>query len=222
MRTLILALLAALMGCTHTMELKNLPPSPYADRPAADPPVAVGVVDMGGDKHSSIYARVLAGALRTQPGVERVVFPYRGDDSVDVLARLSVRPRYRGSAANFFITFPGFVVLTPWWHGYIYRANPRTEVQLVASTGEIVEVVSWEHEYTFHQSDGGRTWVQLSLLEYGVLALIAAPFHVAYDTDQTREFLFQVEDDYGHQVASRVAAALSAWSPRVASDGEEG
>jgi hypothetical protein len=116
-----------------------------------------------------------------------------------------VNPEYRGAGTNFLVNFPGFLVFAPAWNGYKYQANPRTSVVLRSSAGQTTEAIAWQHNYEFHQADIGRTWTQISWLEFGVIAFIGGVAFVSYDTDQTEPFIETVRTGYGRQIAHLIS-----------------
>lgn len=212
LRLVSLLVLGLSVGCSHTLTVQNYPDADFRGS-APSSPLVVGLVDQGGGEHSDEYVEAIAQGLQIQPGVERVVFPYTSGAQVDAVAQVDVNPVYEGSGLNFLINWPGFLVFAPAWNGYIYHADPETRVQILSADGEAVHTVDWDHEYEFHQSDIGRTWTQLGWLEYGVTPLIGGLVFIQYDTDQTPHFIDEVSDNYGRQVAQKIAHALAVLEP---------
>jgi hypothetical protein len=204
-------ILAALFACAchHTLEINNPPPS-IARVDAAAKPVVIGVKGDLTAAEAQGYVEAIAKSLQLHAVAGRVVYPWTPESKVDVVADVKVTPQYEGSGYNFLINFPGFLVFAPAWHGYIYRANPRTRVELRRDGGGgPVEALEWEHDFEFNQADIGRTWTEISWFEWGVIALIGGTIFTRYDTDQTPEFIKEVALTYGDRVATLIANRLA-------------
>lgn len=194
-------------SCTHILTIENLPATQLHSTTLARP-ITLGVVNSGGIEETEQYVQAIAQSLRLAASIERVIYPCTNTGNVDVVANVSVDPEYRGALTNFLVNWPGFLVFAPAWNGYLYRANPRTRVQLTTPQGKSLETISWEHEYEFHQADMGRTWTEIGWLEYSVIPLIAGIVFIQYDTDQTPAFIGEVKDNYGNQVAAQITQRL--------------
>ncbi len=206
----LVAPLLFLCACTHTLEIDNLPADSFTAPASVSRALTVGVVDASSDPETDGYVGAVAQALQLQASVARVVYPWPKGTLVDVVATVTVEPEYKGSGLNFLINWPGFLVFAPAWNGYKYRANPRTRVQLTDVSGQAIDAIDWQYDYTFHQADMGRTWTEIGWLEYSVIPLVAAFFFIQYDTDQTPHFIRAVAPSYGKQVAGQIAHRLSA------------
>lgn len=207
-----IAVSAALLGCVHTLEIRN--PAPLPPRVAwhATPPV-IGVTRGKTAEDSFRYVDLVAEALRSHGVASQVVYPAAPGQPVDVLVAVTVTPEYLGSNGNFLVNFPGFLVFAPAWHGYIYKANPRTRLDVAKGDGAPLAALDWEHEYEFRQADIGRTWTEISWFEWGVIALVSGIVFTRYDTDQTPVFVEQVAPNYGEAIATLLANRLAAPPP---------
>jgi hypothetical protein len=199
---------SSLLACTHTLEIDNPAPVTYS-APVTTHPLVIGVADAQTGSDSFGYVDAVAKSLQLQGVVQRVVHPYEAGTPVDVVAEVTVNPVYDGSGWNFLINFPGFLIWAPAWHGYHYSANPKTQVVLKTPDGKTIDTVSFEHPYEFRQADIGRTWTEISWFEWGVIALFGGAVFTRYDTDQTEPFIRAVADNYGEQVATRIATRLA-------------
>lgn len=203
-----LATCAALLGCVHTLEIRNPAPVPLRVAQQSVPPV-IGVTRGTTPEESRRYVDVVAEALRSHGVASQVVYPAEPGHKVDYLAAVTVSPEYLGSGWNFLVNFPGFLVWAPAWNGYIYEANPRTHIELTKGDGSPVATIDWEHAYEFRQADIGRTWTEISWFEWGVIALVSGVVFTRYDIDQTPVFIEQVAPNYGEAIATLVANRLA-------------
>ena len=205
----LVAPLLLLCACVHTLEIDNLPADSFTASALANRPLAVGVVNASSAPETDGYVEAVALALQLQASVARVIYPWSKGTSVDVVANVTVDPEYKGAGANFLVNWPGFLVFAPAWNGYKYRANPRTRVQLTDASGQALDTIDWQYDYSFHQADMGRTWTEVGWLEWSVIPLVAGFVFINYDTDQTPHFIREVAPSYGKQVADQIAQRLS-------------
>ena len=51
---------------------------------------------------------------------------------VDFIVKLDIPTEYKGSGWNFLINFPGFLIFTPAWNGYVYKVNHTVDILLIS------------------------------------------------------------------------------------------
>jgi len=132
MRSLAAAAAALLLaGCAHPLEIRNL--DQYRSLARGEPlerQTVIGAIASAPDEESLRLIKLVGTALGKYSA--RVVQPYTERDAgkVEVLARISVTPRYEGSGGNWFVNLPGLLVLAPTWNGYAYTVGYEFQVLL--------------------------------------------------------------------------------------------
>ena len=137
-----------------------------------------------------------------------VVYPYEpsGDKPADWVAKIGIKAEYKGSGVNFWINFPGFLVWAPAWNGYVYKANYDVHVDLVKGSdlNSALKILDLPIKLDIRQADIGRTWTEISRLEYGVIALVSGFVFLRYDTDVTPPLLRAIELPIGEYDAKQI------------------
>jgi hypothetical protein len=163
--------------------------------------------------YNSLRSIVKEVGSELQKYTTEVVFPYNpnGYKKVDIEARLVITSSYRGSAANFFINFPGFLVWAPAWNGYVYKADYKVKVKLIdTKTGEKLDSFSLPINLDIRQAEIDRTWTEVSWFEVGVIALIGGAVFTQYDPDVTVPLLEKVSNTLGGYIAEEIVNRLNA------------
>jgi len=138
------------------------------------------------------------------------------NSNVDVIATFNMHPQYRGSGLNFLISWPGFLIFTPAWNGYIYTVEYDVQVDLTdAQTGQHIKSVHIPIELDVRHADMKRTWLAESgwwMPGWSVSALIGGIIHIGYDSDVTplvQEKSMPVLSDF---IAQEVAEGLHGYT----------
>ena len=208
------ALLATgvMAGCTHQLEIKNL--GAYSSRPheSLARPAAIGIRP-GGNGYEAEKGILdgVAGAMPRNGAIP--IYPFRADTGrqVDVIADIAVKAEYAGSAWNFLINFPGFLIWTPAWHGYVYKADYVVDITLTRSRDNgLIEQFRLPVHLNLRQAESDRTWIEVSWLDVGVTALISGVVFTQYDTDVTEPLQKAIQAPLGEYIADKIAARLNA------------
>ena len=122
--------LILLGGCAHSLEVKNIDEYRMESIPYVEEEVSIGVNSTSSDFFCKKLVSSTVSALRNYSS--KVVMLHRLGSSmpVDVIADINVNSKYEGSGSNFVISWPGFFIFTPAWHGYIYKANYDFNINL--------------------------------------------------------------------------------------------
>lgn len=122
MRALFIATAAlVLAGCAHPVEIKNLDKyQTIASREPLEKQTGIGIIVSAPDANTLRVANAVGPQLGRHSA--KVVQPYTAAaaGTVEVLARISVTPRYEGAGSNWLVNFPGLLFLAPSWAGYAY------------------------------------------------------------------------------------------------------
>ena len=203
-----LIIIASLSGCTHKLEIKNLNQYYSTSLTALDKPVRIGVVSNSHNVDASRIVKLITEGLRKYNATATGAI--RPDKSnVDIIAAFSVNSEYKGSGWNFWINFPGFLIWTPAWNGYVYKIKHDVNILLTnAKTGKQVDSIHLPIMLDIRHADISRTWTEISWLEVGIIAFVGGIFFIQYDdtvTELTSEKAGPVLGDY---VAQEIISKL--------------
>lgn len=216
----LVAVLAVIVacGCAHQLTVRNMQDyraSGIVNLPAA---TTVGVIEDGGDKNTSLLVDGVASEM--QRNGAKVVYPCAANGQpADVVAQITVKPVFKGSGANFFINFPGFLVWAPAWNGYVYKANFDIHVNLVKGSDRSVVLNSFDVPVNLDIRHAAidRTWTEVSWFEVGAIALVGGIVFMQYDSDVTPLLMREIERPIGEYVAKKIltnVASLNSLSAR--------
>lgn len=200
-----------LLGCTHAMTVENL--NQYVLPPTEAPQKNVAVLPYSGDGDGRIFSDHMVGALVTHPAVAELRENWRWDAhdlgfEPDVVVSIEPRARYRGSGWNFPITWPGFLLFTHAWHGYIFSADVHADIQIHdPETREVVGRSQLEMTYSMRYCDAHRgVWASSGLWNpwFTATSFIAGLVFIRYDEDATQPFHNTIRKPFGDYVAEQV------------------
>ena len=146
--------------------------------------------------------------MRTHPDVAEVLLKdQEPEKETDATVTLRTDTKYDGSGWNFLITFPGFIVFTHAWNGFVYTAAVSTQmdVALNGKGGKVSRQI--DTVYDIRHCDFGRGAAASSgwyLPGWGATNIVVGLFMVGYDTDATPEFLEKVRPTYGVYIANSI------------------
>jgi len=213
--TLVTAILS--LGCSHALEVKNLdvysaPVRLYA----GDERFSVAVLPYSGSPAGLFYFNSLVERIHNSPAVSELrtdYLPGKGGRFEPVLI-LSISPqvKYRSSGWNFLINWPGFLIFTPAWNGYVYHADILTQVVVHDGSGKPMSEDAIPISYSIRQAEmdrtifTGLTWLEVSALAFGGGIYNAFTF----DDDIVGSLQVHVKDNYVNYVANQVGPKLIA------------
>jgi len=195
-------------GCTHKLTVRNLDDYRFSGMPKLQKPMTIGVVENGSEKYGSVVVNFIATEMRRSGAQVQVEYPYVSavTNHVDVIANISVKPKFKGSGANFLINFPGFLVWAPAWNGYVYKANFDIHVDLTkgSSPGTVYNSFDLPINLDIRHAAIDRTWTEVSWLEFGVIAFIGGIVFIGYDSDVTPVLMREIEQPIGEYAAKKI------------------
>jgi hypothetical protein len=218
---LVLLALSWLSGCSHELAVRNLDMYATPTRlQGAEHPIDVAVLPFSGAPDETYYFNALLDRIHQSPAVREVRTDYivgsAGSFQPDVI--LSIKPQitYRSSGWNFLINWPGFLLFTPAWNGYVYHADILTHVAIHDGAGNLVSEDAIPISYDIRQAEMDRTiWTGLTWLEFSVLALGGGIYNAfVFDDDILPQLQVHVKDNYstyvGNAVRPKILAAAEA------------
>jgi hypothetical protein len=135
---------------------------------------------------------------------------------------VTVRPvtDYEGSGWNYPITFPGFLLFTHAWNGYVYKANVSTEIAIrAAGAQQSLDSEKIETRWNLRHCDFERGALNSSgwyTPFYGALNIFIGFWMIRYDDDATLDFVREAKQPYGLFVAAKVIEMASKATPAPA------
>jgi hypothetical protein len=201
----------SLFGCTHPMTVTNL--GQYSLPPTHARQLKVAVLPYQGRADGKLFFEEVLGALLVHPAVAELRDDWRWDAhepgfEPDVVVSIEPRARYRGSGWNFPITWPGFLLFTHAWNGYVFHADVHADIQIYdPDTRELATPSQLEVTYSMRYCDFERGALASSawwMPPYTATALVAGLFFIRYDKDATQPFHNRIRKPFGDYVAERV------------------
>lgn len=209
-KLLSLMLLSVFMfGCSHHLEIRNLNAYQASSMTTLSRDISVGIITPNDNSNGQVLVSGAAQALSNYVG--KIIYPYSPSHSqdVDVVSKITVKSHHKGSGANFFINFPGFLVWAPAWNGYVYKTSYDVDVSLLDSTGQsIIDTFSIPITLDVRHADIDRTWTEVSWFEVGVIGLVGGAVFVQYDDDVTPLVENEAKTTLGDYLAQEIAKRL--------------
>jgi hypothetical protein len=200
-----------LSGCSHELAVKNLDLYSAPTRlEGSEEPINVAILPFAGGPDETYYFNALLDRIHQSPAVKEVRTDYiPGKDDAfrpDVILAIKPSVQYRSSGWNFLINWPGFLIFTPAWNGYVYHADIMTHVAIHDANGQPVSEESIPISYSIRQAEMDRTiWTGLTWLEFSVLALVGGVYNAfVFDEDIVPQLQTQVRENYATYVGNAV------------------
>lgn len=195
----------------HTLEVTNLaryqePIRLEGQRRAP----RVAVRPYTGPREAFFFFNALVARLAYSPAIEELRTDYVEGDAFlpDVVLTLDHRIDYRSSSSNFLINFPGALLLTPGWHGYVYEAEIETSAQIHDATGALVSEEVTAQTYELRHADLDRT------IFTGLLVFVGGIYDsLVFDEDLIGSFQAQVSENYSVYAGNRLLDQIIAMQP---------
>ena len=205
------ALLPLLQGCAHALEVTNLSlyKSSFITNRASAGKIGLSAVTTSPEEERFVIA--VGNALKRDGFV--VAYPFypneQSANSMDFLVKLTTSSEYKGSGWNFLINWPGFLVWAPAWHGYNYRVIYTFDADITTSkTGTQLPRITIPVDLDIRHADMGRTWTEISWLEWSVIAFAGGLAFTRYDRDITPQLVDATENKIADYVSSKIASTL--------------
>jgi hypothetical protein len=197
-------------GCSHQLEVKNLRSYQNMQMNPLHKPLVVGVVPSTEDVDSQRLMKGIGTGLGKYSAT--VLLPYMpgSEKKADVIAKIAIRPEYKGSGWNFLINWPGFLIWTPAWNGYVYKVNYGVDILLSKGTDNS-KIDSWSIPINLNLRHAAinRTWTEIGWLEWGVIPLIGGIVFIQYDPNVTPILVDKIEVPIGDYIAQEIIARLN-------------
>lgn len=181
-------IMAISSGCAHPLVIKNIDSYRVSDRTSMTTPKSIGVVSASSSFDDQILINGVSDSLRRYSS--NVVSPYikGGDRKVDIIANIDLQSQYDGSGINFLISWPGFILWTPAWNGYIYNIKHSFSVRIEdGSTLSQLDSFNVPIDLDIRHAAMNRTWLAESgwWLFYTIPSFVGGILHTEYDRQVT-------------------------------------
>jgi len=143
----------------------------------------------------------------------QVIMPYHQNSmqQVDVIAYLDVKSTHEGSGWNFLVNFPGFLIFTPAWNGYLYKVDYTINCTLKkGATKEVIDQFTIPITLDLRHAAINRTWTEVSWFEVGIIACIGGIVFIHYDNSVTPLLGEKIEVPIGKYVAHEIVEHINA------------
>lgn len=228
-RLLAILLLAPMASaCSHALAIKNL--DVYATpvrMSSSDHTPKVAVLPFKGQHDSLFYFNSIVQSLSADPGIGELTTDYVTKRNAppssrpDLILSISPHVEYRSSGWNFLINWPGFLIFTPAWNGYVYHADVMTRIAIHAGNGDLIAEAAVPVTYSIRHAEMDRTiftgisWTgwDLTLLSLGGGIYNAFVF----DRDLIGKFQVQSKDNYATFVTNQIRPKIRSAMEAVAS-----
>jgi hypothetical protein len=203
-------------GCAHTLEVKNIRTYEKVETHPLQQPLTIGVMGSTDDVGSHQLMKGVEASLGRYSTT--VVLPSASQNSkkADVVANIKIQSEYKGSGWNFLINWPGFLIFTPAWNGYVYKANYNVDVTLTKGI-DGNKLVGWSLPINLdlRQAEFDRTWTEIGWLEVGIIPLIGGIVFIGYDTDVTPILGEKIQNPIGDYIAQDIVNHINGCSNLV-------
>lgn len=193
------------VGCSHPLRVTNLRSYQTLALASLERPCTVGIVPLTDDFEGRRLIRNVGSALAQESAT--VVLPYqpKSANKPDAVVRIAIYPEYSGSSRNFLVTWPGFLVWAPAWHGYVYGADFTAEVKLTKGADDtLVEEWKIPVKLDIRHAAINRTWTEIGWLEVGLIPFVGAFCFVEYDHNVTAPLMDKAERPLGEYIARQI------------------
>ena len=205
---LLVAGVSVFSGCAHQLDVKNLNMYRNTSLSTLDKTMKIGVVADSKKMEGKRFVKEIADSL-SKYNVHATTSVLNNRSKLDVVATISVDSEYKGSGWNFLINWPGFLIFTPAWHGYVYEIGHNFTVLLTdGPSGKEIDSFSIPVVLDIRHAAINRTWTEIGWLEYGIIPLIGGIAFTEYDktvTPLAHEKVGPVIADYmAQEIADRL------------------
>lgn len=198
------------VGCSHSLQVRNLDsftvPVSFGE---SEKKVDLGIMPFTGGPDDLWFFNAIVEGLNSRRDIDKLRTNYRAKGEINSDYILSIEPQstYKSSGWNFIISFPGFIIFTPSWNGYVYYIDVKTTVTVY--DGEEKKIKSFEIEtpYSIRHAELDRTAIDTGLgwCTCGISSFLGGIYNaVAFDDDIKGNLQFKVKENYRSYVVEQI------------------
>ena len=214
-------LIASLTACSHPLQVKNLDLYAAPLRLSSfERPPNVAVLPYQGQPDGLSYFNIIVQRINESPLVSQVQTEYIPNRSgsagfqPDLILSISTTANYRSSLWNFPINWPGFLIGTPAWNGYVYYADIMTRIVIHDSQREVLSQSDIPVSYSIRQAEMDRTIFTsfpIGWFSFGALSFLGGFYNAAvFDRDIIGALQVHLKDNYGTYIANQIQPKVQA------------
>lgn len=218
LKNIIFIIFLVLIGCSHELTIKNLHlysvPMKFTKVGGMKPSVAV--LPFSGKPDDMFYYNAIIGRMGMSSAFGEFYTDYipmrenATSKKPDIVLTITPLSDYQSSGWNFLINWPGFLIFTPAWNGYIYHANIMTVVDIKNAEGSTINQLQVPMSFDIRQAEFDRTvftgitWLEVSALAFG------GGFYNAlvFDRDIIGQLQFHIKDSYSNYVVNELESRI--------------
>ena len=220
----------SLFACSHELQIKNLAMYQTTYQLGAETArPRIAILPFDGTPDDMFFFNTIVERLSNDPGIADLRTDYvpriaqmHPDQArlfvPDLL--LSIRPKatYRSSGWNFLVNWPGFLIFTPSWNGYVYHADVMTSFVVHDSDGKVLNQLDVPMSLNIRHADSDRTtWAELGWLEVSALPFFSGFYFAStFDRDVIPPFQTYVKDTYSNYVMSQARKRIQSVAATIA------
>lgn len=198
-------------GCAHPLTVKNIGMYKPEFVNSQNLGHKIGLVS---STESPVDERLL---MTTANALKRdgfnVICPFYSNGNnhseVDYIVDLNLSSEFKGSGANFWINWPGFLIWTPAWHGYKYGADFDVMANIVnTDSGNEVCSLDFPIDLDIRHAAMNRTWTEISWIEWSAIAFVGGLMFMKYDETVTPLLMDKYEHRLGEYISSKIAKSI--------------
>lgn len=207
-------------SCTHSLKVRNADAF-YTSNSGGilSVPVVLGVVTESSDTNINTQRLLdeVIDALRDSGDYVDVKRTFRYTDfsgdrrsDVDYVATLELNPNYQGSLWNWIpISWPGFLLWTPAWNGFVYKADLATTLKIQDPLNrEVLVERKIPMRLNLRHAGINRTWIEIGWLEWSIIPFVGGIFWTRYDSQVTPILVSEVGELYGDYIAVEISKEI--------------
>ncbi|OGW02871.1 MAG: hypothetical protein A2W77_02480 [Nitrospinae bacterium RIFCSPLOWO2_12_39_16] len=198
-------------GCAHPLVIKNLDSYRAYGVSSFEKPLKIGIAT---DATEPEQKRLMDGIANALGGYSaQVVMPYQANSQkeVDFIAHVDIQTEHKGSGWNFLINWPGFLIWTPAWNGYVYEVKYTINCRLAkGGTKETIDEFRIPIALDIRHAAINRTWTEISWLEVSAIAFVGGLVFINYDESVTPLVSEKVENPLGKFIAQEIVKRINA------------
>ena len=201
-----------LSGCSHRLEIKNISDFQSDSINPLSKPLSIGIIFDGSDSSTKRIVKGVANSLQMYSTRTYYPFSPNGIQKADIIVKMDIPTEYEGSPANFFINWPGFLIWTPAWNGYVYKVNYPVKVQLInGSDNKTFGEFDLPINLDIRHASIGRSWsAGCGWFFWTVSAFVGGFVVTNYDTIITPLVVDQAHDTLGKYIADEIISRINA------------
>jgi hypothetical protein len=197
-------------GCVHPLVIKNMSNYQTFGITTFEKPLKIGIVTDTTEPEQKSLLNGVANALGNYSA--QVVMPYAPNSQkpIDVIAHIDIETAHEGSGWNFLINFPGFLIFTPAWNGYVYEVRYMINCTLVKeANNKVIDQFKIPIMLDIRHASYDRTWTEISWFEVGAIAFVGGLVFITYDNNVTPLVMEKTESPLGKYIAQEIVKRIN-------------